>query len=93
MPVILATDLIVFLVAGGALYMGYRSMRDGGAVMREIKRNRLAAVSLVFLCLYLGAALMDSVRWRDHVVDEKGAVLLAKDGTAVYEAEALSLLD
>ncbi|MFQ5427694.1 MAG: ABC transporter permease [Thermodesulfobacteriota bacterium] len=93
MPVILATDLIVFLVAGGALYMAYRSMRDGGAVLREIKRNRLAAISLVFLCLYLATALMDSVRWRDHVVDEKGAVLLAKDGTDVYDAEALSLLD
>ncbi len=93
MPVILATDLIVFLVAGGALYMGYRSVRDGGALLHEIRRNRLAAISLVFLCLYLGAAVMDSIRWRDHAVDESGAALIAEEGSTVYEAEALSLLD
>ncbi len=93
MPVILATDLIVFLVTGGAIFMAYRSTRGNGAVLREIKQNRLAAVSLVFLCLYLGTALMDSLRWRDVAVDENGAALITEDGGAVYESEALSLLD
>jgi len=93
MPVILATDLIVYLVAGAALYMGYRGMRDKGAVFQEIKRNRLAAISMVLLSLYLGVALMDSVRWRAHAVNDNGSSITAKDGKAIYEGQALSLLD
>ncbi len=93
MPVILATDLIVYLVAGAALYMGYRGLRDRGPVFQEIKRNRLAAISMVLLSLYLGVALMDSVRWRAHAVGDNGSVITAKDGKSVYEGQALSLLD
>ncbi len=93
MPVILATDLIVYLVAGAALYMAYKGLRNRGPVFQEIKRNRLAAVSMVLLSLYLGVALMDSVRWRDRAADGNGAAITAKDGKSVYEGQALSLLD
>jgi len=93
MPVILATDLIVFLVTGAALYFLVRGAVRGGPVWREIRRNRLAAVSMVFLVLYLGVAFMDSVRWRDRASDEQGASITATDGASVYEGQALSLLD
>jgi len=93
MPVILATDLIVYLVAGAALYMAYKGLRHRGPVYQEIKKNRLAAVSMILLSFYLGVALMDSVRWQDRALDGKGAALSAKDGKKIYEGQALSLLD
>ncbi|MBI5344636.1 MAG: ABC transporter permease [Deltaproteobacteria bacterium] len=95
MPVIIATDFIVFLVAGALVWFVVGARMGGGlnTVWQSLARNRLAVVSMVFLAAYLAVAFMDSVRWRDAVATEKGAAMLAAGGKAVYSAEALSLLD
>jgi peptide/nickel transport system permease protein len=91
MPVILATDLIVFFLAGMAAYLAARARRGGsaGEAWRRLKASRLAMLSLAFLVLFGLIALLDSIRWRDGVEAKEGA-----EGTAaVYSPEPLSLLD
>lgn len=95
MPVILATDLIVYLLLAGVFYfmIAVRSEGVSQTAWREIKKNRLAMACLAILSLYSVVAIMDSVRWRDPVLDEKGNKTRATDGSYLYTAEALSLLD
>ncbi|TAN63035.1 ABC transporter permease [bacterium] len=95
MPVILATDIMVFLIIGLVVYFFIGARSDGPlrAVWLSLKKNRLAAISFAVLLVYAGLALMDSIRWRDIVVSpaSNGAVVGSK--FASYNAEALSLLD
>lgn len=95
MPVILATDLIVyFLIAMIAYFViGARNEGTVKTAWRELKKNRLAMVSMFFLALYTGVALMDCIRWKDPVVDAKGEVSRSPGGAAIYSPQALSLLD
>ena len=95
MPVVLATDMIMFLLVALVLYLVFLSRREGyiREAFRRIRMNRLAMVALVFLVIYGAIALADSIRWRDSIRDESGKVTLAKDGSALYNPQALSLLD
>jgi len=95
MPVILATDLIVLFLLGLVVYLAARARLDESLkpVVRELKGNRLAIISMVLLSLYSAVAVMDSIRWRDAVVDEEGRPVHTEAGSRVYSAEALSLLD
>ncbi len=95
MPVILSTDLIVYFLVGAIIYFVIGSRKEGvlRAVARELKRNRLAMVAMLFLAAYVGLALMDSVRWRDAVIEEDGRAARDGNGAAVYSPQALSLLD
>ncbi len=95
MPIILATDIIIFLLFAMVVYLvvAARSAAGARSVWRGLKRNRLAMASMVLLSLYSLAALMDSVRWQDPVLDERGNAVLTETGEPVYSAEALSLLD
>ncbi len=95
MPVILSTDLIVYFLVATIIYFAVGSRKEGTlkTVWREIRRNRLAMVSMVFLAAYVGLALMDSIRWRDAVTDGSGQSAVTRTGEAVYSPEALSLLD
>ncbi len=95
MPVVLATDMIMYLLVALLVYLVILSRREGyiKEAARRIRMNRLAMVSLVFLIAYGAVALADSIRWRDSVRDDNGSVSLAKDGSVIYSAEALSLLD
>lgn len=95
MPIILATDIIIFLLFVMVVYLvvAARSAEGARSVWRGLKRNRLAMASMVLLSLYSFAALMDSVRWQDPVLDERGNAALTEAGEPIYSAEALSLLD
>src|SRR3989304_4201359 len=95
MPVILSTDLIVCFLVATIIYFAVASRKEGTlkTVWREIRRNRLAMLSMVFLAAYVGLALMDSIRWRDAVTDGSGQSTVTQAGEDVYSPEALSLLD
>jgi peptide/nickel transport system permease protein len=55
--------------------------------------NRLAMISLVFLLAYGAIAIADSIRWRDPVLNDSGVKSTADNGSTIYSAEPLSLLD
>lgn len=95
MPVVLATDLIVFFLLAMAVYFALKARRDGNmrTAWEELKKKRLAMIALFFIALYGAVALADSVRWKDPVVDDTGEVQMTGDGEVVYSAQALSVLD
>ncbi len=95
MPVILATDLIVYLLIALIVYAGFAVRRKGylANAWRQIRMNRLALLSMFVLSLYILIALMDSIRWRDPVLREDGTVARAGDGSIIYSSQALSLFD
>ncbi len=95
MPVVLATDMIMYLLVALLVYLVILSRKEGyiKEAARRVKMNRLALISLVFLMAYGAVALADSIRWRDAVTDDDGNASLATDGSVIYSAEALSILD
>lgn len=95
MPVILATDLIVYFIAAAVIYFAFAARTDGAAsvVWRSLRKNRLALLCMAILGAYLLVALLDSVRLRDPVVGENGAAVKTAEGKRVWSPEALSLLD
>jgi len=94
MPVILATDIIVYILVAGAVWAAFAALGQGAAAAawKELRRRRLAMASLAVLALYLLVGLADSIRYRDAVRGPGGSVVNGEQG-AVYSAEALSLLD
>src|SRR3972149_3696213 len=96
MPIILATDFIVYLLFLGTLFfVPVAIKRQGKAfiVWRRIKNTRLAALSTAVLVLYGLIAFCDSVRWRDAITDEKGAIQKTESGKTIWNPEPLSILD
>ncbi len=95
MPVILSTDLLVYFLVAALVYFTFGARKEGTLrnVWRELKKNRLAMVSMVILLVYVGLATMDSIRWRDAVVEPNGRAVSARDGSPVYSPQALSILD
>ncbi len=96
MPVILATDLIVYFLIAMIIYFAVGARKEGAvsAAWKELRKNRLAMVSMFFLALYLIVAVMDCVRWRDPVLDSNGKESRSgTTGAVIYSPQALSLLD
>jgi len=95
MPVILATDLIVYFIAACVVYFAFAARGEGAAsaVWRSLRKNSLALVCMAVLGAYLFVALLDSVRLRDAVTGEDGAPVVTAEGERVWSPEALSLLD
>lgn len=95
MPVILSTDVIVYLLVAMAVYFIVLVKRSPNLkpLWKEIRKNRLALISMVLLSLYVAVAFMDSVRWRDPVRGDNGDAVKTAQGEEIYSAEALSLLD
>lgn len=95
MPVILSTDIIVYLLIAAIAYFAAGARRGGRfkPVWRELRKNRLAMVSMIFLALYTAIGLMDCIRWRDAVLDTSGVPAVTEAGRPLYSAQALSLLD
>jgi peptide/nickel transport system permease protein len=94
-PVIFSTDIIVYLLVAAIVYFAVGAMGEGrfAPVWREIRKNRLAMISMVFLAFYVTIALMDCVRWRDAVMDAKGEPAVTEAGKTLYTAQPLSILD
>ena len=95
MPVILATDLIVFFLACAIAYFAIAIRLEGTAARawKELRKNRLALVCMAILALYFSIALLDSIRYRDPVVAEVGGVAKTESGEVIWSPQALSLLD
>ncbi len=95
MPVILATDIIMFLLTVIFVFLALRVRSEGYLkdAWRQIKMNKLAMISLAILILYGAVALADSIRWRDPVLNDNGEAAIADNGSTIYSAEALTLLD
>ena len=87
MPIILATDLFVYLLIAAGMYFAVKTRGEGRSadVLRELRKRRLTMAALAVIVIYAGVALMDSIRWRD-------ALQLSGNGR-IYSPEALSLLD
>lgn len=90
MPVILATDIMVYLLLGVFVWFAIGSRKDGAirTAWLELRRKRLAMACLAILAVFYSVGLMDSIRWRDRAVSEPG-----KTETSRYSPQALSLLD
>lgn len=95
MPVILATDLIVYFIVAAIIYFAFAARGEGtiATAWRELKKNRLALACMVILGLYLGVAVLDSIRYRDPVVGENGQVVKTAEGNTIWSPQALSLLE
>ncbi len=95
MPVIFTTDLIVYLLFAGAFYFIWAVRKEGllREAWKEVRKRKLAMVCLAVLSAYSAVALADSIRWRDPVLDRNGMAVRATDGSYVYSADALSVLD
>ncbi|MFQ5466334.1 MAG: ABC transporter permease [Thermodesulfobacteriota bacterium] len=95
MPVIFASDFIVFFLAGMAVWFAAGAARDGETrkAWLELRRRKLAMAAMAAIALYGLVALADSVRWKDPVADGKGEAARTSDGGAIYSAQALSILD
>ncbi|MBI5233192.1 MAG: ABC transporter permease [Deltaproteobacteria bacterium] len=95
MLIVLATDIIVFLVFASIVFFAFAIRKEGYArnAWMELRRRKLAMASLAILALYGAVALFDSIRWRDPVTDEKGGIMRSVDGSIIYNPEPFSLLD
>jgi ABC-type dipeptide/oligopeptide/nickel transport system permease subunit len=95
MPVILATDLIVYFLVAAIAYFVFAARGEGVAASawRELKKNRLALACMAVLALYLGVALLDSIRYRDPVSGENGQIIKTAEGDTIWSPQALSLLE
>ncbi len=95
MPVIFATDLIVYILFAGAFYFMLAVRKEGmlKEAWKDVKKRRLAMVCLSVLAAYSIVALADSIRWRDPIRNESGRPALSPSGGYIYSAEALSILD
>lgn len=95
MPVILATDLIVYFLLAAIAYFAFAARGEGAmaTAWRELRKNRLALISMAILALYLGVAVLDSIRYRDPVIAEGGQTVKTAEGKTLWSPQALSLLD
>lgn len=95
MPVILATDLIVYFIVAAIAYFAFAARGEGvvATAWRELKKNRLALACMIVLGLYLGVAVLDSIRYRDPVIGEDGQIVKTAEGRTIWSPQALSLLE
>src|SRR5690242_12011955 len=84
MPVLLATDLLLWLlVAGGLGYFLYcRRRAHLAAPWRRVLQSRAALASLVVLTIFAAVGLVDSLHFRPRIA-----------GSDAYSNEVLSALD
>lgn len=84
MPVLLATDVLLWLlVAAAAIYFGYcRRHPHLAAPWRRVLQSRAALASLVVLAAFFFVGLLDSLHFRPAIA-----------GTDAYSNEVLSVMD
>lgn len=92
MPVIIATDIVVFLISAFVVYFAFNIKREGAfnTIWTTIRESKFTTIAAIFLMVYLSIALMDSLRWRD-AIDVSGGSTAASE--TIYSPQALSILD
>jgi peptide/nickel transport system permease protein len=87
-PVVLATDLLVWLLSvSAALFAWYCARRPHlAAPWARVFRSQAAVASAVFLACYLVIGLLDSLHYRPALPSKEGQ-------PAVYSVQVVSLLD
>ncbi len=83
-PVLLWTDLLLFVLVGGAIWFGvYASRREHlRAPWRQVVRSRIGISTLTILAFYIIVGLLDSVHFHPRAEDGNG-----------QSGEVVSLLD
>jgi len=89
MPVVLATDLLVWLLLAAVAGFAWHCSRRPhlAAPWARVFRSRTAVASSVFLAAFVAAGLLDSVHYRPQLPAKAAGAL------AVYAVEVRSLLD
>jgi len=90
--VFLWTDLVLWLLAVGAVFYGLKVRRDRNlrATWRRIALDAPAMCAAILLALFLVLALADSIHFRPRLPPEPGA---AADAAPAYVPRTLSVLD
>lgn len=88
MPTLLSTDILFFLVLAGLGGLVFHMARREHLrrPWRKVARSRSAMMSLVVLLVFLGVAVLDSIRF--HPPENGGG-----NGEARYRSEPVTLLD
>ncbi|MFN7835803.1 MAG: ABC transporter permease [Burkholderiaceae bacterium] len=88
-PVILWTDVLLWLLLGCIAYYGRRVLRDplARATWRQVFRGRLAAVTAVILAVALLIAALDSLHYRPALATA------GQNGVPAYSPQTVSVLD
>ena len=88
MPIVLATDLLIWLLIAAAIAFALYSARRPhlAAPWARVFRSQAAVASGVFLGFYLSIGLLDSLHYRPALPSKAGE-------PAVYSVQVVSLLD
>lgn len=89
MPVLLATDVLVWLLVAAAAVYGLHCRRHAhlAAPWARVLRSQAAIASAVVLAFFFGAGLLDSLHFRPQLPQK------AEGGQKAYSVEVLSVLD
>ena len=91
-PALPALGLLAALGLGLAFWLRARRRVMWHNAWRQVRRNRLAMVSLCVVLVYVLIGVLDSIIWRNPATGPDGAPRRTTDGRMVY-AEAESVLD
>lgn len=88
-------NLLVFALLAAGAYLLLRASRQQywAGAWRQIRANKLAMISLFIIVCYGLIGILDSIAWRDRVLDSDGNQTYDKEKRAIYEPVGLSLLD
>lgn len=82
-----------FLAAGAYLLLRASRQQYWASAWRQIRVNKLAMISLFIIVCYGLIGILDSIAWRDRVLDADGKQTYDKEGETIYEPVGFSLLD
>ena len=87
---------IIFIACGVIVWwlVRYASQQEHWRnAVKQIRGNRIAIICFFILLGYLIVGVLDSVRWRDPLFNQEGALTRSENGRVVYKPRSLSLLD
>jgi len=83
-PLVSNAALAVTVLGGVGFWLRARRRDMWQNAWREVRRSRLAVISLVVLGIDVGVAVLDSISWRDVERDAQGAPRLTASGRPLY---------
>ena len=86
--------VVTVIIAVGVFLVWYASRREyWHNAARQLRGRRIAVTSLLILLVYILIGLLDSVGWRDPLLDVDGKLFRNDKAKLVYTPRSLSLLD